>query len=223
MTDQTQVSEPRLDQLVERLRSHVTGLKRLPSERRLAETLGENRYMLRRALAVLRDAGDLPALPARERREDVADQRQALLHGTNPVEMWELRLMFEPDLARLASLRASPGEIEQLARIHADTGQTAFDLEADIAFHCLIARASRNSLAYFVVELLTDLTRDDTFRMLLPAFTQETGFDHHQMILDAIRDREPARAEAAMRLHLSAIHRWLTGFPDDSLTQEPPK
>lgn len=217
MTQKTRIDDGRLARLVARLRIHILGMEQLQSERHLADEMGENRYMVRRALMTLREVGELPGARVKLGPGPRMARPLGLTAETNPVEMWEVRLMFEPRLARLAAARASPADIADLDDIHDQSPRDRFDLAADIAFHCAVARASGNGLAYVVIDLLAGMTRDASFRMKLPPFTSQTGFGHHARILSAIRARDPGGAETAMRLHLAAISQWLSGFPDDTL------
>ncbi|MNT87943.1 transcriptional regulator NanR [compost metagenome] len=86
-----------------------------------------------------------------------------------------------------------------------------FDRGHDNIFHRAIAIASHNILAGYLLEQVMELTYDETIRTRLPAYTNETGWRHHEMIVDAIRGRRAAEAEEAMRDHLLAILQWLNG------------
>lgn len=204
---------PQIAELLDALRAIAAREGGLPSERKLSDELGTNRYVLRQALAQLRKAGEIAPPKPRNIFPDRL-RRVELLRHSNPVELWEIRLGFEPEIARLAAIRATPREIEALTAIHARADPGVFDLEADIAFHQAVAGASHNRMALLLIDLITDLTRDDTFRMQLPAFTDETGHRHHAEIAAAIAARRPAAAFAAMQQHHKAIHRWLIGFSD---------
>lgn len=199
-------------ELVSELRRILDGDGALPPERALSERLGVNRYQLRAALQQMRASGEAP--PGKPRRAPgPASAPDKVLRDTSPPELWELRLSMEPAIARLAALRATPDQVAALSRIHAAADPDRFELEQDIAFHRAVAEASGNSLFAWLVDAIAGFTRDDAFRMQLPAFTEETGWRHHDAILSAIQRRSPAEAEAAMREHHEAIHRWLSGFP----------
>lgn len=183
----------------------------LPPERRLSERLGVNRYRLRVALQALRETGEAPVAPGR--RAGLSPAPDKVLKDSSPPELWEMRVCIEPSVARLAALRATPDQVAALTRIHAAADPKVFDLEQDIAFHRAVAEASGNSLFAWLVDAVAGFTREDGFRMQLPDFTEETGWRHHEAIVAAIQRRSPAEAEAAMREHHVAIHRWLSGFP----------
>lgn len=193
------------------LRARFPGGVEMPSERRLAEEIGVTRHVLRRALADLREAGEMPE----PRRIPVAEsaQRLKLLSHTNPVELSEIRIVIEPPLARMAAMRATPDQLARIDALHRRSDPEVFDFEIDIAFHTAIAEASRNSIALHVIDTIMALTRDPLFKMQLPAFTRETGHGYHEEINAALQARGGERAEAAMRKHLVAINGWLSGFP----------
>ncbi|WP_161555963.1 FadR/GntR family transcriptional regulator [Mangrovicoccus ximenensis] len=122
-----------------------------------------------------------------------------------------MRLLIEPEIARLAAVRGTPAEIDAILAAHAAAEPGVFDLEHDIAFHGAVAAACHNALAANLLAQILELTRDEAFRTRLPAYTDETGWRHHDQIAAAIRDRHAAEAERVMRTHLSAILTWLNG------------
>ena len=131
----------------------------LPSERDLAEQLNVKRHQLRKALEAMRRAGDLK--PARTRRAPTAWPRygEELVRVTNPIEVLELRLLIEPGLARLASLRASSFETARILEA-ATTPENAPSGEVDFAFHLAIAAAARNHLAAEIYRMLRQVGVD---------------------------------------------------------------
>ena len=93
---------------------------RLPPERKLCEELGVTRTSLRKALATLelegqiwRHVGRGTFIGARPLEADSGIG--AISSQTNPAEVMEARLAFEPQLSRLAALHATPADIESLA------------------------------------------------------------------------------------------------------------
>ncbi|RWX81675.1 FadR family transcriptional regulator [Neorhizobium lilium] len=191
-----------------------------PPERQLAEQIGVSRHMLRKALSTLRDENSIPenksrGLPpskgkARNTKQAIAT-RANIASRTSPAELWEVRLLLEPEIARLAAIRGTPTEIDDIVAAHALSEPTVFDRGNDNLFHRAIAVASHNILAAYLLEQVMDLTWDETIRTRLPAYTNETGWRHHEMIVDAIRGRRAAEAEQATREHLVAILKWLNG------------
>ncbi|MEN3150016.1 FCD domain-containing protein [Neorhizobium sp. IRAMC:178] len=191
-----------------------------PPERQLAEQIGVSRHLLRKALSTLRDDNRIPEIRGRSAQPTRGKPRNAkqaiatranIASRTSPAELWEVRLLLEPEIARLAAIRGTPTEIDDIIAAHALAEPTVFDRGNDNLFHRAIAVASHNILAAYLLEQVMDLTWDETIRTRLPAYTNETGWRHHEMIVDAIRGRRAAEAEQATREHLIAILKWLNG------------
>jgi GntR family transcriptional regulator, transcriptional repressor for pyruvate dehydrogenase complex len=184
----------------------------LPSERELADRLLVKRHQLRKALEALRQSGDLK--PARARRDATTAQPrygEELVRVTNPLEVAELRLIMEPSFARLASLRASAHDIAHILEAAA-TPQGAESGAADLAFHLSIATAARNHLAVEFFKMLRQVGVDARIRVarISPPtcpirIAQHDG--EHRLIAEAIAQRDPEAAEAAMRAHLLLVQR----------------
>ena len=198
--------------LVEAVRGIVAETGSIPSERAAAGQLNVKRHRLRRALEALRASGEIE--PARAGRRASADARRgdALVRGTNPLEIIELRMVLEPALARLAALRASPFEISRIQRA-ATTPAGANPGAADLAFHKAVAAGSRNSLAAEFHALLRHVATDARLRLgdndaNTHCPNRIRGRDaEHRAIGEAIAARDPAGAERAMRAHLGAVQR----------------
>jgi GntR family transcriptional regulator, transcriptional repressor for pyruvate dehydrogenase complex len=206
-----EVAQSELDEIVAAVRRIQQEEGKLPSERDLADQLNVKRHQLRKALDALRRAGDLE--PARPKRIAAALPRygEELIRLTNPLEVIELRLILEPSLARLASLRASPFEIARIADA-ATTQDHARSGEVDLTFHMAIASAARNHLAGEFYKMLRQVGVDARVQV---AHTEPATCpkrigqrdSEHRLIADAIARRDPDAAEAAMRSHLLAVQK----------------
>lgn len=179
----------------------------MPAERVLADEMGVTRYQLRRALTVLRDSGELEA-PAVRKPSPSVRGREALIRDTNPLEVIELRILLEPGFARLAALRATPQDIARLQKAcftppDADRGLT------DQAFHKLVAAASGSTLIADFYNLLRQVGSDARLHVSRPTVQNAERIKQrdleHKAIAEAIAERDPDRAEAAMRAHLMYV------------------
>ena len=198
--------------LVTALRALAGAEGRLPAERDLSRQLGVNRHTLRQGLQFLRDGGELE--PAKIRAASGKSFKILnISKETSPVEVWETRLLIEPHIARAAALRATPREIDSIREAHRLASPDVFDLGQDIDFHRRVAAASHNTLWTILIDLLTDLTREESFLTQLPPFTSVTGYDHHEDVMLAIVARDAVAAEKAMYAHVVAIQRWVMGLP----------
>lgn len=128
-------------------------------------------------------------------------------------ELTEARLLFEGEAAALAATQITDSEIEsleQLVRDIADENQKEGGTEqADREFHLTIARATRNTAVVDTIEALWQLRSTSPESALLHEKARTANIkpvvDEHQAVLNALRNRDPAAARAAMRSHLSAV------------------
>ncbi len=161
---------------LERLRALLrdlppTGEARLPTERALAGQLGISRRSVRRALEVLEADGEVwrrqgsgTFAGPRPRPIPIGDP-----HPLDPLEVIEARLAIEPQIARLAALRAEPAAISQIARIVARIEQATDADERELwdsALHREIACAAGNGIFVQILDALDKARLDDRWRAL---------------------------------------------------------
>jgi DNA-binding FadR family transcriptional regulator len=196
---------------------------RLPSERDLARRLDVKRHQLRKALTALRQAGELDPLPARQPQPAAPAQPRYgddLVRLTSPIEVLELRLILEPSLARLASLRASAVDI---ARIHdaATTPPGADAGAADLAFHFAVIGAARNHLADELYKIMRQVGYDARVKTRMAASGCPTRIARrdaeHLAVAEAIAARDPDAAESAMRAHLASVRQQINQHSNGSV------
>lgn len=185
----------------------------LPSERQLSTELNVPRSRLRRVLAELRADGDLPPAQVGRKsnpRDTYGAHVEELVSVANPNDVIELRLMLEPQFARLAAIRAAGNDIKRILR-SAESGKGDDYGTADLIFHRELARASRNPLAQELYDLLRRVGTDSRVRLAQtspPCPKRRAERDkEHQEIARAIADRDPDRAETLMRAHLVNVRR----------------
>ncbi|MBD9527654.1 MULTISPECIES: FadR/GntR family transcriptional regulator [Paracoccus] len=185
---------------------------RMPTERQLAETLGIGRRAVRRALEVLEAEGLIwrrqgsgtfaGPLPAENSAEQIAT--------TDFLEIMEVRLRLEPQLAALAAMRAKPA---QIARMHelADRIVQCEDADArelwDGTLHRQIAQAAGNALFLSLFDTVNRLRQDEAWQAIRERArggngTRDITLRQHHAIIDAIAARDPQAAANEMRQHL---------------------
>jgi len=196
------------------------GLKpgdKLPPERELAEMFQVSRSSLRDAIRTLELTGLLE--PRQGEGTVVCDLSADSL--VNPLanmltrkrelvaELLDVRKMLEPPLAARAAAHASPEEMDYLEDIlrrqkeKVRRGELA--IEEDSEFHYTIAMAAKNSVVQKVLDVLMDLLRKSRERSLQVEGRRQRSLAGHRRILRAIRQRDSAAAERAMRRHLKEI------------------
>jgi DNA-binding FadR family transcriptional regulator len=195
-------STAELSALVEMVRGAIRSAGAVPPERDLAADLGINRHQLRKALKVLRDTGEI------EQRKAETPPWQDLTHATNPVEVIELRSIIEPALARLAALRASPLQVDQIIAAVENADEDDYG-GSDLQFHKAVADGARNGLAREFYRLLRAVGTDSRIRLGLPASVcpkrRAERDAEHRAIAKAIAARDPETAEREMRRHLANV------------------
>jgi DNA-binding FadR family transcriptional regulator len=195
--------------------------QRLPAERDLAKTLGVSRPVVREAMIALEIAGLVEVRTGsgayvRERRVDAP---APLNVGDSPSDILNARMLIEGEIAALAASSATPGDvaamadlIDQMTRDH-DAGRP-WDW-ADLGFHGAIAAATGNAALAAVVERLWQAQHAPVFAILSERVHLRDNWpatlSGHIAVYEAIRDRRPAAAKAAMRAHLSQVLGVMTG------------
>ena len=185
----------------------------MPSARILAEKYGVSRLFLREVLAGLQRQGLIKAVPGRgvfirkPHMLDTAKNVHATLRQSAATarHLIEARVNIENQTVRLAALRATDEDIEQLEialKSFDDATELLARAKSDIAFHSLIAKATQNPVLQVVFGSITALTFEIMLRSLADEKTMAQGAPLHHSILDAIKAKDPDKAVAAMSKHL---------------------
>jgi len=213
---------------IERIRELVASGKwgpgtRLPREADLAKQLGLSRNSLREAVRALSLArvlevrqGDGTYVSSLEPGELLEPTLSAtdLIRGRTVLELFEVRRMLEPEAAARAASRADADVIAalrtELARMN-DAGDRPDDLvEADAAFHDVIARAPGNSVLRALLRSLSSSTiRARLWHGIADRGALDLARDEHTRIYDAIAAGDPDVARAATLLHIVSNETWL--------------
>ena len=187
----------------------------LPAEEELATDPSVSRTVLREAVRVLAAKGLVHARPktgtrVRPRAEwnmadpDVLSWRvQAGPDMDLYEQVTEVRLGLEPQAARLATARATDGEIaairESYEAMEAAVGDKVAYLTADLLFHQLILLACHNELLGHLGGVLRDLFRTTFEFTTIAATSRRRALPLHRAILDGIATRDGDAADTATR------------------------
>ncbi|MED4955572.1 GntR family transcriptional regulator [Paenibacillus macerans] len=129
-------------------------------------------------------------------------------------ELFTVRSLLEGLVVRSAALEATSADLEVLSNIleqikrAAEQGDEEDILEYGSQFHSQLYKLSRNKTAVKLLGSLND--HINRYRRLVSRF--ETGRDgkaymEHKKILDSLKDRDPDKAEQAMKEHiLNSLH-----------------
>ncbi|MBB4009396.1 FadR/GntR family transcriptional regulator [Allorhizobium taibaishanense] len=204
-----------LEKLREMLRAGGFGDDgKLPTERALAEHLGVGRRAIRRALEVLEAEGEVwrrqgSGTFAGPRPGNWSGSVDAIVAGTDFMEIMEVRLRIEPQLAQLAAMRAKPSEVARmrdLARKIIDSDDADARELWDGALHRQIAQSARNQLFLAIFDMINHVRQDEAWQAIRERARSNgavgVAYAQHDGIIDAIAARDPAKAGEAMLQHL---------------------
>lgn len=187
--------------------------EKIPNEFELAEKFGVGRSTVRETVKSLVTKGVLEVRRGSGTyvvsKSTIEEDPLGLSKFTDKyklgLELFEVRLMLEPEIAALASDYATPEEKEELKRLCGEVEQIyragKNHTKKDIEFHTCIARCSRNR----VVEMLQPImqTAIVTFVNLTHRSLMEETIETHRAITEAIVRSDPVGARCAMIMHLT--------------------
>jgi DNA-binding FadR family transcriptional regulator len=187
---------------------------RLPAERELAAEHQVSRPTVREAIIALEVQGLIEVRVGSGgyvRRLPGTDDSPGF--NVTAFELTEARLVIEGEAAALAAVHISEAELDELdalvRRIADENLRDQGTEDADRAFHLLIAGATRNAAIVNTIEELWRLRTSSPASALLFAKARTAKVkpvvEEHSAIARALRTRDPAKARAAMRAHLSAV------------------
>jgi GntR family transcriptional repressor for pyruvate dehydrogenase complex len=128
------------------------------------------------------------------------------LHGFQPWQMWEARLILEGNLAALAAERGKDEHFaalaEEVAEMFAAIGNPTEYLIHDVIFHRIISQASGNPILAALMETITSALYDRRRRTVERVIDLRESAEMHREIYRAIRARKPLDARKLMDQHL---------------------
>jgi GntR family transcriptional repressor for pyruvate dehydrogenase complex len=185
---------------------------KFPPERELAKEFGVNRASVRQVLKVLEIMGVLAQRVgdgtylsvSAESILDAPIDFLVLLDDLSHHELFETRLIVEPELTARAAERATAEDLTVLrnAILAMERSKTVrARLDADMAFHNAIFRASGNRICQLLFKgihrsLLTSMSQ------LSDRVSVEQPLEFHRRIYTAIRERDADGARKVMHEHL---------------------
>lgn len=206
---------------------HGRGAGKFPAERDLATKLGVSRNVIREATKRLELQGMLEIRQGQGTR--VVDKLHRPLTASLTLlmprekdrlrQLFEVRLMIEPQNARLAAKRATKPQLKKIEAAHTRlVGAQDVDasVAADMDFHREIALASGNQIARLMLESLAELL-EASHRTGFRAVASASTLEEHAAILEAIQTGNAPAAERAMEVHLIHARSILGLTSDDDL------
>lgn len=198
---------------------------KLPTERNLAEMLGESRPIVREALIALEALG---VLEIRDRQgiflsSKEENEAKALLNivGGWPADqvsrVMEMRQILDPSTAALSAIRRTNEQIEKMHScldemrelVHESTPESArLGIHWNTILHMIIVNSTNNMSMVRIYEGLFSLTEGGLSMMRIETAPRDFGgrervLSEHERLVAAIEKRDPDLAEQMAEIHLS--------------------
>ena len=204
--------------------------EKIPNEFELAEKFGVGRSTIREAvkglvsqgmLEVRRGSGTyvISAYPAEEDPLGLGrydDKYQLAL------ELFDVRLMIEPEIAAYAAMNATEGDVAELHRLCNEVEEIYRSGEnhvrKDIELHTAIARCSKNRVVEILVPLIDSAVH--TFANVTHRELMEETIETHRAVVDAIERHDQVGARCAMVMHLTYNRQMIVRMLEQDLAEQ---
>ena len=206
----------RLYEMIAEERRYEPGSK-LPNENELSATLNVSRTTLREAISFLVAQGVLeirrgkgtfvsPDLP-----EEAVDLSvlQNMHSRVRAKDLFEMRLIFEPETVALACRRASDEELEQIRKTALRVERAAAEggdwAEADQEFHLALIKASHNEYLRRLYPIINSAVNEILQITRSRQEMQDIALGDNRLILDFLMLRDEEGARSAMAIHMKHL------------------
>ena len=181
-------------------------------EGKLCETMGVSRTVIREAMRILAAQGLVEVSQGRLPRVKPADPQTVvetfgtyLVRGDHSLlDLIEVRLPMEAEIAALAAKRSTPEQIEAMQEAIDDMRAAATldeQAEADIRFHNTLADAAANPLFPLLLKILAGVLQKSR-QATLSRTGVKRALPGHSAVLAAVRKGDDKAARKAMLEHL---------------------
>lgn len=182
---------------------------KLPNENDLAAEFGVSRSTLREAIRILTTNGVLEI--KRGKGTFVTSNTVVDSGGLNDIasgldDLFEMRLMFEPDCAYLAAKRATDEEIEIICYYGEQIEKKILSGEdrtfEEQKFHESIANATHNAFVKQFMPIIFNAIKKGVIVLTQDQDVSEDNLNDDRLIMEFLKKRNADGARTAMRLHI---------------------
>ena len=188
---------------------------KLPNEIELSKMFNINRATLRVAIRILvtrgileikRGKGTFVRTDFNPEKPVLADNDEFVPNEAAIKDLYEMRMVIEPEAAYFATQRGSEKEIKNIIKIGMALEQKLIDnverVKEEQEFHKAIAKATHNEYINKIMPILVkDMGKAVRVSFRNGELREETIRDH-KLIMDFMQRRDAEGAKAAMRLHM---------------------
>lgn len=182
---------------------------KLPNENDLAQELGVSRSTLREAVKILTTSGILEI----KRGKGTFVTANTIINSgdfgdiaSGLDDLFEMRLMFEPDCAYYAAERATDEEIEIICKYGEAVEKKILSGEDRTAeeqkFHESIANATHNSFVKQFMPIIFNAIKKGVVVLTKDQDVSDDNLKDDRLIMEFLKKRNPEGARTAMRLHI---------------------
>ena len=194
--------------------------EQLPNENTLSSRLGVSRATLREAIRILAAQGVLDVYRGRGTfiSPDIYTLNDIGLESMERVrvhlkDLYEARLLFEPEIASIVCRRASDAELKKIFEVGAEVEKVILAgkdrTEMDSEFHKILVKASHNEFLQRLFPII-DKSIQEAIKLngcKLPSedlLAKDTLRDH-ALLMEFLKNRDAVSARNAMSIHLHHI------------------
>jgi len=194
---------------------------RLPAERDLAQKFEVSRNHLRQAIQKLEFYGLVKKYPQSGTRVSnigvtaLKSMMSDILELQKPdfQSLVETRILIETNAVRLAAIRRTEEQINQIQLAHEAYSKKAIQgleaVEEDLIFHIKLAEASNNSAINSIMLIITpEIISHFVKNKVCNKENNYLLIKEHQAIVDAIREKDPEKAVANLNNHFKELHQY---------------
>ena len=195
--------------------------ERLPAERDLANHFGTSRNTVREALRRLEESN---LVTRRIGSGTFVSYRPPLGEGhiaelTSPLELIDVRIGIEPQIARLAVVNSTARDLERLnealRRVEASGDDSEYFSRADERFHQILAECTHNPLMVWLYQQINDVrghAQWDSMKDNVLSAERITAYnEEHRALYESLRSRDVEAAGRIISEHLERARRHLLG------------
>lgn len=185
---------------------------KLPNELNLSEELNVSRTTLREAIRILvaldileiqRGKGTYVKENAFKKQQDL---EQLSNIKVNARDLYEMRLIFEPEAAYYAALRATDSEIKRILefgkKVEKEISNHQDRTDDEHSFHKAIAQATHNEFMNKLMPILYQAISKGVYLSLQSDKAIEDTINDHRMIMEFLEQRNAEGAKNAMKIHI---------------------
>ncbi|WP_418746256.1 FadR/GntR family transcriptional regulator [Frisingicoccus sp.] len=185
---------------------------KLPNELDLSEELNVSRTTLREAIRILvaldileiqRGKGTYVKENAFKKQQDI---EQLSNIKVNARDLYEMRLIFEPEASYYAALRATDSEIKRILefgkKVEKEISNHQDRTDDEHSFHKAIAQATHNEFMNKLMPILYQAISKGVYLSLQSDKAIEDTINDHRMIMEFLEQRNAEGAKNAMKIHI---------------------